>query len=207
MLHVPESRGPEARGQVVCGDQGPGKGRHQPFHVSLWPGALVPPSPPPTSRLPYCMFSITAGSGGLMRGRKSSPGLLPMAARLQPLSLGPLCHRPKPGPLQGCEATSSRGPGSSLRGPLQCVWGGSLLSGLLARGFHSGSPLQGTGPPGGPGRWSWAGVLAGFCASESGALSEMALLSQFCGCDAAALAGPTDSPNRSAGAASQGCLL
>lgn len=85
MLHIPDSGGPVARGQgqVVCEDQGPG------------PPCASPDGrgdePPP---LPSCTFWVTAGSGGLRTRKGQEPQALPAGVRLQPLSLGPLCHRP-----------------------------------------------------------------------------------------------------------------
>lgn len=157
---------------------------------------------------PFPPVCSASGSRELMRGRKSSRGLFPLgweAPAAVPGSSGP---QAPPGPLQGFKATSSLRPGSSLKGPLQWGWGGvgSLLSGLLARGYNPGSPLweEGllAGPAAGPGPGSWPAS-----ALLHPVLSEMALLSQFCGYDAAALAGPTDTPSRSAGAASRGCRL
>lgn len=114
---------------------------------------------------------VACGEQGLGTGRYH-----PCRVFLWPRAPVPLPGQPRrqagglPG-RRGAPATaSSLRPGPSLRGPLQSG-GGSLLSGLLARGHHPWGQgyLEGR-----------AGVPAGFCPPSSSAVSEMALFPQFC---------------------------
>lgn len=119
---------------------------------SVFPSGLglLCPSPgsfrdkPLPQPLPSLLHVLHRLHHGRVRATEEGEGALDSSRRCEaPAAVpGSPVQQAFPGPLQTCEATSSLGLGSSLRGPLQ--WErGSLLWGPSIPGYHPGKPPSG----------------------------------------------------------------